>query len=377
MSVLLKIYGREVLEFRDDGVVRLRLRQSVDLQSGGLPEVALEAILYSQTPLQLQNEQKIELYWSNLLQATAYVGECTRLGERLYRIRGRRQLEYLQTEFLGGIYQDTPPEALLNQLLEGRDYELAIPLTEDYVTGYLPRCNRQEAVRQLAVGMGAVICAKREGTLWFRAPEYEDPAVLEPGHILGDCAVQLLPEYTRFELAAYRYTKGQFEVKLRDRVEYPAGITTIYMSAPHYNFYTDGNLSIYVEEEGPNYAVISHHGVITLYAYPYIKETTYHTLPGAETTDYSLVQTQRDVTLVHEGNVQALLQRMQRMGQLRVRATVTCGVMPDRQMPLAGDPVELPTSWGTKLRGYIQKCVLLVEHGVLKQTLTIVCKEEK
>lgn len=377
MSVQVKIYAQQVLTFADDAVVKVRLRQKVDLTGGGLPEVDLEVILHSEAPLRLQNEQKLELYRSGGLQATVYAGECTRLGEKLYRIRGRRQLEYLQTEYLGGIYEEVSPYTLLDQLLEGRDYELAVPLSDVHVTGYLPRCNRQEAVRQLAVSMGAVVCAKREGTLWLRTPEYEDTQVLESGRILGENSLQMLPEYTRFELAAHSYTQGQFPVKLRDQVEYPAGLTTIYVSSPHYNYYTEDAYSNYVEEEGPNYVVVSQHGRMTLYAYPYIKETTYHTLPGAENGDYSLVQTVRDVTLIHNGNVQSLLQRMQTMGQLRLRATLTYGAAPDQELPMAGDPVELPTAWGTKLRGYIQKSDLLVTHDTLKLELTVACKEEK
>lgn len=378
MSVTIKIYGQEEMTFEAAAVVKVRLRQKVDLTGGGLPEVELEAILCSEAPLQLQNEQKLQLYWCNLLQATVYTWECTRMGEKLYRVRGRRQLEYLQTEYLGGIYEEMSPYTLLDQLLEGRDYEIAVPLTGENVTGYLPRCNRQEAVRQLAVGMGAVICAKREGTLWFRTPEYESPYVLASGRILGDYPLQMLPEYTRFELAAHSYTQGQYPVKLRDRVEYPAGTVTLHIPSPHYNYFTDPDpeQSAYVEEEGPNYVVVSHHGLFTLYAYPYMKETTYHTLPGAEEGDYSLVQTQRDVTLIHGGNVQTLLQRMKEMGQLRLRATLTYGVEPDQAPPMAGDPVELPTAWGTRLRGFIQKSDLLVEHDTLKLELTVVCKEE-
>ena len=272
MSVQVKIYGQQVLTFADDAVVKVRLRQKVDLTGGGLPEVDLEVLLHSEAPLRLQNEQKLELYRFGGLQATVYAGECTRLGEKLYRVRGRRQLEYLQTEYLGGIYEEVSPYTLLDQLLEGRDYELAVPLSDGNVTGYLPRCSRQEAVRQLAVSMGAVVCAKREGTLWLRTPEYEDTQVLEPGRILGENSLQMLPEYTRFELAAHSYTQGQFPVKLRDQVEYPAGLTTIYVSSPHYNYYTEDAYSNYVEEEGPNYVVVSQHGRMTLYAYPYIKE---------------------------------------------------------------------------------------------------------
>lgn len=380
MSVQIKVYQapEDVRVFGEDAVVKVRLRQNVDLMGGGLPEVNLEAIVRSDLILQAQHQQKIELYWGTWLQATVYASECTRLGDRLYRLRGKRRLEYLQTEYLGGIYEGMPPDQLLDQLLEDKAYELAIPLTGENITGYLPRCNRQEALRQITVALGGMICATRQGQLWLRAPEYEDPLVLESGQILGDYPLQMLPEYTRFELAAHSYTKGQFEVKLKDRVEYPAGPVTIYVGAPHYNYYTDPQLGDYVEEEGPNYAVVQHSGVITLFAYPYIKETTYHTLPGAGTEDpeYSLVQTVRDVTLVNEGNVEALLQRMKEMGQLRLAATVTYGVGPDEEIPLAGDPVELPTAWGTKLKGYVKKSNLLAENGTFKLELTVVCKEE-
>lgn len=378
MSVQIKIYGQPVLCFGKEALVRVRLRQKVDLTGGGLPELELETVLRSEAPLQLQNEQKLELYRNGLLCATAHVCECVRLGEQLYRIRGKPQLEYLQTEFLGAMYEAMPLLQLLDQLLEGRDYAVVDNLNSQTVSGYLPRCNRQEALRQVTVSVGGALCMDEAGKLWLRKPgEDIEAEVLESDRIRAEYPLQLLPEYTCFELGAHSYTRGKLPVELKKQAEYPSGQTVLYFTNPYYNYYTDPELVIYVSEEGPNYAVVEHRGIITLYAYPYIKQTDYHTLPGVENVDYSLVHTVRDVTLVHPGNVEGLLQRMQELGQLRIRATVTCPVGQDSRLLRAGDPVELPTGWGTVLRGYVQKSDLLLENDAQTLVLTIACKEEK
>lgn len=362
--------------FEADAVVSAVYKQTVDVVRGGLPEATMEVVVRSQEPLALQKEQKLTLYWNGQLKTVQHVTECTRIGESLYRICGKFRLEYLQTTFLGAMYTGENAMETVSKLLEGRELEVDIPLTEESLNGYVPRGTRAEALQQIVFGMGAVLTISPGGALWLRQPEMEDVFALEPSRLEKNFPIRYLRSYTRFELAEHRFTKGVYAVVLKDREEYPPSEITLTFSKPYWYYNTDGD-SGEILEEGPNHVVILQPGRVTLYGKPYLQETFWHTLPGESSQDpeYSCVLTVRDMTLVGSHNVETLLARLQEMGQLRQTVTGEYVVKPGEPMPQPGDPVSLGTPWGATLQGFVTGVKMTLLNHTARLELTVCCKE--
>jgi len=376
MSVQVICYDPERI-FEADAVVSAVYRQTVDVVRGALPEATMEVVIRSPEPLMLQKEEKLELYWDGQRRTVQHVTECTRISEKLYRICGKVRLEYLQTTFLGAMYAGENAMETVTELLEGRELEVDIPLTEETLNGYVPRGTRAEALQQILFGLGAVVTITPDGILRLRQPELEEVFLLEPSRLEGNFPVRYLRQYTRFELAEHRYTQGIYEVVLKDREEFPPGEITLTFSKPYWYFVTDGNDGAEVLDHGTNHVVILQNGRFTLYAKPYLHETFWHTLPGqsSEDPDYSCVMTVRDMTLVGSHNVQTLLARLQEMGGLRQVVMGEYVVKPGESVPQAGDPVSLATPWGTTLQGFITGVKMTLLQETARLELTVCCKE--
>ena len=216
MSMKVIVYTPQAQVFEADQVLKVAFSQKVDLYYGRLPETTMEVVLYSDAPLQLQNEQKVAVYWDGRLLATEYVRFCQRLSKKRYSIRCGCQLEYLQSEFIGAIYMDesevTPQ---LEQLMEGRTFDMDVPLTGEALKGYVPIGTKAEALQQMAFAIGATVTVGNHGDLWLRCITNNDPVTLPPSRLEAAFPVRYLPDYTRFELAAHSFTRLLTRVTLK------------------------------------------------------------------------------------------------------------------------------------------------------------------
>lgn len=365
--------------FPSSNIALARCKQTVDPLFGDLPEMSIEVELCLPSGVCPQREEKLELYWNGLLCATGYIKNSQRLPGDHYRLQAGPRLDRLYTRHLGGMYNNAPLLPLWEELTKDIPATIDINMTDKTVSGYLDLGTRADSLRQLTFGAGAALGIETNGQLRLRDPETEDKIILPAHQICRNLLITALPVYTQFQLTSHTYVPGNYEVKLKDNEEFRTGELTLTFSRPYYNYQMFSELGGQLLEEGPNHVVLTCQGPLTLYAKPYIHIPRILELNGKPVADpdFSYVMTVSDRTLVHEGNMHTLMHRMHQLGQLRLRVNATVMVRPGEVPPRAGDPVELPTPWGTVIRGYVSKIDAQYRENDLEAALTVWGKEEE
>lgn len=356
--------------FGAEEILSVRYRQKVDLLFSGLPEVEMTLELYTKEAFTPQQEQKMEFYYDGTRYLTGYIMDCVRTGNR-YRLTLRPRTEFLQTKFLGAVHEAAPLDGVLTALLGEQKPDYNETLLDPTLTGYLPPASRAQTLEQIAFALGTIPVMDRDGRMWLSSPLQEAPMELAPQRLSLQPQVRLLPHYTRFELAAHRYSRGQYEKTLIHESEDPAEFFTF--SNPHWYYVSATEEGGQVLDYGSNWVQIQRYGLLTLYAKPWLCQTQYHTLEGQPSWDplYSRVLTVRDKTLIHPENVQARLQNLKDLGQLRRQVKLRYLAQDLSQAPRAGQPVRLPG-----LFGVVTGEELSVTKDRVHLDLTIMCKEE-
>lgn len=357
--------------FCGDSVVSITSKQTVDPVSSRLPEAEMVIQLYTAVPLCPQLEEKVTLLVDNWMVQTMFVKECTRVGNCRYRLLTKPRTEYLQTRFMGNIYQGQQVSQVLSELFGDLSERLdSTVIDQESLTGYIAPCTRGEALEQLCFGVGATLCCGAAGELVIGKPLMGSDRVLDQDQMTPATSWRLLPHYSRFELASHEYVKGQVLKTLVDKEEvvgYPATIT---FTKPYW-FYTTGDEYVTeIVEEGTNYVKLYHNGITTIYGKPWLEQTVYHTLPGTESDDpwFSHVLAVRDRTLIGPHNVESRLQELKTLGQMRCLLKAEC-LITDMGIALrAGDPVT--TLYGT---GIVVGEKLTLTENKLHQELTVMC----
>lgn len=366
-------YGQEAIPFGPESLISLTCTQSVDPIYGGLPKGELVAELYTWVSLCPQKEEELALYWDSSLLATYYIQDCTQTARHRYRLRANPRTEYLQTRFVGKIYQGEQVDEELEEML-GEQKDLVSPNTIAWqsLTGYIGPCTRGQALEQIAFGTGSTLVCSNDGSLIFQKSLEESARNLTKENVIADYQIRWLPHYTRFELASHRYTKGQIERVIKDRMELSGSPAVVTFQDPYWWYNTDVKYACEIVNSGSNFVEVYHNKVMTLYAKPWVRETTYHTLPGVTGEDplFSHVLSVRDRTLIGPHNVQSRLRELQTLGSLRqqIKVQLRGDAKPWNFQP--GDPVTLPGYWGI-----VTGQKVTVHNGRVHMELTALCKE--
>ena len=359
-------------EFGADQVLDFRCKQTVDPLFGTLPTGEMTVDLYTEQPLEPQREEALVILWDDIRIATQHVRSCVRTGKNRYRLLAKPRTEFLQTRFIGNVYEDVTCQRILEELFGDQahriDAELMIPME---MRGYIDPGTRGQALEQLAFAGGAMITCGQGGDLAFRRPFTDAPVTLTEDQILMEQQVKWLPHYSRFELVAHDYYKSEHLETIYHRLQLPSGVQTVYLDKPYWFIVAEADPFAEILEEGTNYAVVDQPGLVTLEGRPWLDNSSYHTLPGAESEDpwFSHVLTVRDRTLVGSHNVEALLQQLKVIGSMRKQLKITCradslaGLRPGTLVYLPGH------------RGIVIAETLTPTPTQLTATVTLLCQE--
>lgn len=151
----------------------------------------------------------------------------------------------------GGIY-DTTAGALVADILEGYDYELAPSLAERPVRGWLPIGTRRSALQQLAFALGAVVdCSRSDKIKIYPPPTRPSSLITYQRKFLGS-KVALKPLITGVTVTAHQYTLGTTTEELfKDTLT--EGIHEIQLQEPAGELSASG---AQLTEWGANYAIV-------------------------------------------------------------------------------------------------------------------------
>lgn len=347
--------GAGVLEFEKDSLVQVTFSQEADLFFGGLPQIEMTVQLHTAQPITPQKEEMLEIFWSPDLLLQGYIKQVHRVSEKVVTLVARSRLEATQTQVMGGFYDNVPIHTLAQELLGIFTYSIDSPISRNRVNGYLPHGTRAETLKKLAFANTSCLLWDRDSRLRFGYLWGQSLRIFPQDRVLSRADLYYHPAYTHYEVAAHSYTPGQYEVSIKDRDERPPKEETFLFSSPYDRYWTPPEPPILIVDSGPNFATISHRGLVSLRAVPYVHETTYLSRQAAQTEGFSNKMTVRDNALIQTGNAQGILDHMQKLGQLRQELRCTVLIKADEALPWVGDYLEIPTPWGTKFTGYIQK----------------------
>ena len=341
----------QVVIFLEDELVRVRLLNEMDpsLCQLSADTMTVEVLEKKDRYLMPQKNQSMYLYRDGVQIATQYITDSSRENQRFYTFRCQSAIGRLEDDFLGGIYNVYPLNALLSEVLEGfaADWSAFAGRT---VTGYLPVCTRREALQQIAFVLGAAVTTQGDGTIRL-TPVADIPKEIGSfgdHSIFSGAKVSREAQTAAVRLLVHSYGVGGDTETLLNEEEIEGEDVLYVFSSPHYDYQiTNGS----VTGSGVNWVRITANSKVTLTARKYVHSTAVREKSNALATaaERGNVVTVENATLIHAGNADAVLDRLYTYHTLKNVLTQDVVVTDQR----AGQYVKSPNPWGTVTEGYI------------------------
>ena len=305
-------------------------------------------------PLAPQENQRMELYRitegvSQLL-AAHYITKSSRQAKRHYSVSCQSAIGLLEDTFLGGMYKNATADSVIAAILGEQPYDIG-PFKDGVISGYLPVCTRREALQQVAFVLGAAVSTQGTGKIVFEELFVEDtPQFFEDKDIFFGGSMDTTPRVSKVEAVAHSYAASQETETLVSGEAFDGENILLTFANPHHSYTLAGGTLV---ETGANYAVITARGEVTLKAKTYTHNTVRYTKvnPAATAAEQSNVQTVEDVTLVHSGNVNGILDRLFRFVNLQQTLQQEAVITTQR----AGQKIVSADPWGGSFEGYITR----------------------
>jgi len=295
-----------------------------------------------------QKNQCMELYRDDELLAVQYVSSSSRQAMQTYSFSCQSAIGLLDAEFLGGLYEATPVQKVLDAVLEGFSYTLHERFTNSTVTGYLPICTRREALQQIVFALGAMVTTQRSRDIRIEPIPTELTTPFLKGAIFQGGQVETEPRVARVEVVAHKYTPSAEVQTLLDGQKVSGTDVLITFNEPHHSYAITGGT---ITGSGANWVTVTANAQVTLTGKKYLHSTVRYTKdnPKAAISERNNAVVAEQATLVHSANAEDVLKRIYNISLLRQRLTQQV-VVADQS---AGQKVVSENSWGGTLRGYI------------------------
>lgn len=295
-----------------------------------------------------QENQVMELYRNGNLLAVQYITQSGRESNANYTFTCQSAVGLLGDEFMGGMYTAYPAQNLLEEILEGFSLELDAVYSGATITGYLPICTRREALQQVAFALGAVVSTLGRHGFKLYAPGENVTGVFAASRIFSGAEINTSARIARVDVVAHSYSAGTESETLVDNEEIRGESVRLLFDDPHHTYTVTGGTLV---ASGVNWVTITADGPVTVTGLKYNHYTAVSARRNASSTamERNNVLTVDDCTLIHSGNVAAVLERVYKVSAMR--QLLTQEVVVDGQK--AGDMVSSINPWGTQTRGYL------------------------
>ena len=341
--------GQTVI-FGSDELTKVQLVNEVDPTFCNLPVDTMKIELRDRVGRAFapQENQRMELYRDGQLLAAQYIVESSREARHYYTFSCQSVIGLLEDEYLGGVYRDKSVEELLDEILDGRAYDLDPVFAGQTVTGYLPICTRREALQQLAFALGALVTTQGGDAVHLRPLPNAITGTFTPERVFSGAKVENAARIARFEVVAHSYLPSAKSTILLDNETLDGGDLFLTFDQPYYDYSVAGGTVI---DSGENWIRITAAGAVTLTAKPYVHSTVRYARQNTAATavERGNVVTVEEATLIHSGNVQSALDRLYSAGQLR--QTLSQDAVVDQHY--AGEWVSSVNPWGTLTQGIL------------------------
>ncbi len=257
----------------DDGIIRtfnetelknILITEDIVEDSSSLPINTLKFELSNQTSTDyiFQRSQPFEVKYNENLLGLYYISNAVRKSKKEFEIEAVDYIGLLdKTYFVGGIYNNSSVETILNSLFadEKITYTISQSLRAKTLSGYLPYTTKREALKQIAFAICGIVDSSRDDTIRIYElsdvveSEIDESKVFVGGHIeTGD-------KITGVSVVEHNYVTTQNTVELFNGSI--SGNTVIVFDEPIHSL-TISNGTIV--GSGANYAIINGNGVVTL-----------------------------------------------------------------------------------------------------------------
>ena len=306
-----------------------------------------------------QDNQRMELYQNGKLLAAHFIVDSSREAKYHYTFSCQSVIGLLGDEYLGGMFDAVPVDAYLRDVLDGRSYVLDDSFAGYLVTGYLPVCTRREALQQLAFAMGAMVTTQGTDEICLIPVPERISGTFGNSQIFQGAKAETQSRIFKVQISAHSYEKSSEVVTLMSNKEIFGDEQLVTFYEPHHEYSIEGGA---ISDSGVNWVRITANGPVTLHAKTYIHNVTVASRnnPLATVAERNNVLAVDTATLVHSGNVQAVLERMYNVKQLRKKLTQEAVISGQK----AGDRVTSANPWGTQIQGFISSMEsILTQNG--------------
>lgn len=364
--------GHVIVFFRDE-VVQASLLNEIDPSLCELSTDTMTVEIIEKKGLSLipQKNQAMYLFRDDKQIAAQYITESSRENQRFYTFRCQSSVGRLEDEFLGGIYNDYPVDALLNSVLAGFQADWTA-FAHMAVTGYLPVCTRREALQQVAFAIGAVVTTQGDGTIRLVPLSDCVDAAFTGENIFPGAKVSREAQTAAVQIHVHRYAEGTEQETLLENEQISGNGVLYVFSEPHHGYSIAGGS---LDSSGENWVRITASGPVTLTGRKYIHSTSVKRRenPYATAAEKANIVSVENATLIHVGNVDGALDRLYAFHTLK--HVLTQDVVVTGQV--AGQKVRSSNPWGTATVGYITSMESEFTNTGHTASVTICGKEEK
>lgn len=353
-----------VTVFLQDELVRVNLLNEIDPSSCELSvdTMTVEILEKKGRTLKPQKNQRMELYRDDNLIAVQYISDFSREKRNDYTFKCQSAIGRLEDMFLGGIYNEISARELLGNILDGFQFLVSasdFPEEAEKLTGYLPICTRREALQQIAFALGAVVSTRGDGII--RLLKLRDTVTsFGEDQIFTDAKLTNEQKTASVKITVHQYIETEESETVLENVTVPSSGALFTFSEPHFGYWLEGigpqGGATGIEDYGANWVRLfgtkdGSSWSATVHAYKYQHLTTTHERvnPEASAAEKGNVISVDKATLIHSGNVDATLDRLEAFHAMKDVLTQT--VVLDGQK--VGDKVESVNPWGGVTIGYI------------------------
>lgn len=295
-----------------------------------------------------QENQRMEVYRDSEMLAAHYIVDSSRSGRRHYTFTCQSAIGLLNDEYLGGLFDAVPVTEILDDVLDGRSYQLDSSFQSATVTGYLPVCTRREALQQIAFAIGAMVTTQMSDQIMLIPVPTKKTSDFTDGKIFDGGKVETKQRIYKMEIVAHSYKQSNEVVTLLINKELEEDDQLFTFYEPHYDYEIEGGQIV---DSGINWVKIRASGPVTLHAKTYVHNQAVYTKknPQATLAERGNVVRVDAATLIHKGNVKQAMERIYKAKTLRQTLTHEAVISGEK----AGDMVTSLSPWGRQLRGYI------------------------
>ncbi|MBR4290670.1 MAG: hypothetical protein IKT52_08535 [Oscillospiraceae bacterium] len=363
----------QVVVFLQDELTRVSLLNEIDpsLCELSTDTLTIEILEKKDRALIPQKNQEMCLIRDGVQIALQYITDSSRENQRFYTFRCQSAIGRLEDEFLGGIYNGYPIDTLLSAVLEGfaADWE---PFSGQKVTGYLPVCTKREALQQIAFAIGAVVTTQGNGAIRLVPLSENVEAEFTGDNIFSGAKVSREAQTATVQVFSHRFAASSETENLLENEEINGSNVLYVFADPHYEYSISGGSIV---SSGENWVRISASGAVTLTGKKYLHSTSVRKIENqyATAAEKGNVVSVEDATLVHSGNVEAVLTRLYNYNTLKNVLTQEVVVEGQR----SGQKAKSINPWGNFTVGYITSMESEFTNTGHTANITIRGKEEK